>query len=308
MAEHDELSTEQIVAFITSIVNDAGFTEDKLASLPDTQPELVNLCRLIYSIRSFCVALSQGDLMHVCRERGYTTGLLKSLAANLRHLTWLMQSLSQDHYIEADPYMGDFSVTFNDLNTALSKKSRELTALIDEYKRLSYVDALTGLPNRRAFFENAIREVQLSRRATRSTCLVMADVDFFKSVNDQYGHKCGDFVLQTLARRFQDSLRMEDMCSRFGGEEFLILLRETNMERAREIGERLRHSCASKPVDLGETTITVTASFGIAEVTAAMLESSATPQSILETTIQLADQALYEAKESGRNRVCCAEQ
>ena len=304
MTEHDELSGAQVVALISSILNDAGFTEDRLAALPEDQAELIHLCRQLYGMRAFAHALSQGDLQHICRERGFTVGVLKSLAANLRHLTWLLQSLAQDNYIEADPYMGDFSVTFNDLNTALSKKSRELAALIEEYKRLSYVDTLTGLPNRRAFFETAIREIQVASRTGRHTCLIMADVDFFKNVNDQYGHKCGDFVLQTLGRRFQESLRMEDMCSRFGGEEFLILLRETKMEKALEIAERLRLACATRPVNVGEHSIFVSASFGIAEVTREIMATNPTPQAILEATIQLADQALYQAKETGRNRDC----
>ena len=171
----------------------------------------------------------------------------KTLSANLRNLTWRMNNLAQGEYTEADPYMGEFSATFNTLIHELSYKAQELNALIDEYKNQSRLDMLTNLPNRRAFFEVASREILFSRRGNSPLCLIMADIDCFKRINDTYGHPTGDYVLQTIAHRIQGALRVEDFCCRFGGEEFLILLREAKLQDAADIAERLRKSCCTPP-------------------------------------------------------------
>lgn len=179
----------------------------------------------------------------------------------------------------------------------------DLCKLLLKYKDLAYMDALTSLPNRRAFTDAAIREVQMSLRTHRPSCLVMADADHFKKINDTFGHEAGDSVLQGLARRFQDVLRVEDLCSRYGGEEFLVLLRESTLEEGEKAAERLRQACENTPFTTSEHTIWVTASFGVTQMTPVSYGAPQGAQAILDQAIQRADKALYIAKNAGRNKV-----
>ena len=121
------------------------------------------------------------------------------------------------------------------------------------------------------------------------------DIDFFKKVNDTYGHAAGDEVLREVAARIKTHLRESDIPSRYGGEEFAVLLPYTHIEEAKIVGERLRKAVESKPVELDNQTINVTISMGLAEYN--RKESG-------EELFERADKALYEAKTSGRNRVC----
>jgi len=124
----------------------------------------------------------------------------------------------------------------------------------------------------------------------------LLDIDFFKKVNDTHGHLGGDAALVHLTNVFAKGLRTEDLLSRYGGEEFVILLRGISVERAAAVADRLRVSLESQPVVHGDTRFNVTASFGCASLTCCQ---GAAPDVLLET----ADRRLYRAKESGRNRV-----
>ena len=117
-------------------------------------------------------------------------------------------------------------------------------------------------------------------------------------MNDSYGHEAGDAVLKAVARVFLDCLRAEDVCARYGGEEIAILLPETSIERAQEVAERVRKAIGAKPVQHGERTIRVTASFGVAGYP----ESTA----LRDQLFPVADRALYEAKHGGRDQVRAA--
>jgi len=167
--------------------------------------------------------------------------------------------------------------------------------LHEEMQRLAITDALTGLYNRRGFFELGQREVERSRRFNRALVAIMMDVDRFKFINDLYGHPAGDRVLQEVARRCADNLRRIDLLGRFGGDEFTLLLPETDIYRARGVAERLRYCVAVEPVETDRGPVEVTVSLGIARAT------SSTPD--LEVLIGRADAAMYLAKQAGRNRV-----
>jgi diguanylate cyclase (GGDEF)-like protein/PAS domain S-box-containing protein len=169
------------------------------------------------------------------------------------------------------------------------------TRLHGEVQKLAITDALTGLYNRRGFFELGQREVERSRRFQRPLVAVMMDVDRFKFINDVYGHPAGDRVLQAVAKRCADNLRRIDILGRFGGDEFTILLPETDIYRARGVAERVRHCVAATPVQAEDAQIEVSVSLGIARAT------SATPD--LDVLISRADAAMYLAKQAGRNRV-----
>lgn len=160
---------------------------------------------------------------------------------------------------------------------------------------VSELDPLTGVPNRQIMMQVLERERERALRTGVPCCIVLADIDYFKAVNDSHGHVVGDHVLRTVAGRFLANLRRYDEIFRYGGEEFLICLPSANAERASEIVERLRQSLANAPVPLpdgGE--LPITASFGLC------LAAARVP---LKQTIEFADAALYQAKDEGRNRL-----
>lgn len=161
-------------------------------------------------------------------------------------------------------------------------------------EEMATTDKLTGLLNRHAFtilIEKLIAEL---RREPRPVALLMADVDHFKSINDRHGHLAGDAVLEHVAKILQKSLRTSDLAVRWGGEEFLMVLKGCRPDEARHIAENLRESIAGTPVNVGEKSIDVSISIGIASFAPAELPSQA---------IDRADSALYKAKQGGRNRV-----
>ena len=162
------------------------------------------------------------------------------------------------------------------------------------------LDALTGFNNRRQLEERIKQEVSSAKRQNRNLCAIMTDIDFFKSVNDTYGHACGDLVLKTVSRVIKLQLRDYDIAGRYGGEEFSIILPYTKLAEAKMVAERLRKAVENTKIDVSkvnsdvsEKNIGVTISLGIAEYTDGDDE---------KTILQKADKALYKAKESGRNK------
>ncbi len=166
------------------------------------------------------------------------------------------------------------------------------------------LDALTGLNNRHQFHTRLHSEVANAKRQKSSLCCIMTDIDFFKSVNDTYGHAVGDCVLKTVAKAIKKELREYDIPSRYGGEEFTILLPNTSLEEATVVAERLRAQIEKKTINIedyrieGVSNISVTISVGVSQYKNSMAE----PDELYRS----ADGALYEAKESGRNRVIVA--
>lgn len=163
-----------------------------------------------------------------------------------------------------------------------------------ELRLIAQVDHLTGALTRRAFIEQAEREIARSRRYGRPGAMVMLDVDYFKAVNDTYGHSAGDQVLHRIAEIAGVTLRPNDVFGRLGGEEFAMLLPEAGGDEAVAVAERLRRAIADYPMHLSDgRSVDVTASFGIA----ALLPTTASVAAWIET----ADALLYTAKSSGRN-------
>ena len=164
-------------------------------------------------------------------------------------------------------------------------------------ERFAYFDYLTGLVNRRRFLELAVTELARAQRHGRDLSLMMFDIDFFKRINDTYGHLIGDKVLQKISEICRLALRDIDIVGRIGGEEFLVLLPESGAAPACQVAERLCADIAATPLILdGGLSLHVSASFGVTT-----LRKKGTN---IDTLIDQADQALYQAKHSGRNRVC----
>ncbi len=158
----------------------------------------------------------------------------------------------------------------------------------------AFLDPLTGARNRRAFDESMAHEVALAERNATPLSLVIIDIDHFKSINDNYGHATGDLALQALVECVNATLRDADLLYRFGGEEFVLLLNNTDQEGAWRLAERLRRNLERREFHWGEQSLKMTASFGVS--THIRGEGSA-------TLFERADSALYRAKENGRNRV-----
>ncbi len=158
------------------------------------------------------------------------------------------------------------------------------------------IDSLTNLYNRRAFEDFAEKEIQRAQREKTPLSIILMDIDFFKQVNDTYGHQAGDKVLQEFSLRLKNSLRQYDILARYGGEEFMLLLPDTDPKTALTIAEKLRVTIAKPVFNVNATpSISVTASFGVATNQGKQLN--------WQQLVSFADNALYHAKQNGRNQV-----
>jgi diguanylate cyclase (GGDEF)-like protein/PAS domain S-box-containing protein len=169
---------------------------------------------------------------------------------------------------------------------------------IDKRRKSVFCDDLTGVANRRAFFEAAELELTRNRRTPRPTALILFDADHFKQINDRYGHPAGDCVLRQLGMALSTTFRQVDVVARVGGEEFAVLLPSSSLEGAAVVAERLRQLVASQPAICDGVPVAYTVSAGIAAIDAGETLD-------LDTLIKRADLALYAAKAAGRNRVEC---
>jgi diguanylate cyclase (GGDEF)-like protein/PAS domain S-box-containing protein len=173
----------------------------------------------------------------------------------------------------------------------------ERRSLLDKLEYQAHRDYLTGLHNRRFFLEQGESELARAQRYQKPLCLLMLDIDHFKKINDTHGHKAGDVVLQKLSSILQETLRTADVVGRIGGEEFAILLPETELNEAVEAAERLRKIVAASPVILeAGLPVLFTVSIGIARLKNKDVN--------LDILLNQADLALYQAKQTGRNKVC----
>lgn len=160
---------------------------------------------------------------------------------------------------------------------------------------LATLDSLTGLPNRRGFDLLAAQALSEAQRETKPLAALLLDLDHFKQLNDEHGHLAGDVVLAGFARDLQASLRQADIICRWGGEEFIVLLKDTDSARAQMIAEKTRLHVEEQRYAYNGKSLQVTVSIGL---TALLADDT------LHSLLARADHALYRAKQSGRNRVC----
>jgi diguanylate cyclase len=189
------------------------------------------------------------------------------------------------------------------LRKELSETSKQLSAVRDDYDRIHHeaqIDALTEIGNRKFFDREIVRTLSEASQQDSALVLLMVDIDHFKKFNDMHGHLVGDQVLRLVARTLVENLKGRDVIARYGGEEFVIILPDTRLNDAERVANHLRNSLATKKVTKrgsNEVLGTVTISIGVAEYVKG--EDS-------DTLIARADEAMYEAKQTGRNRVMCA--
>ena len=179
----------------------------------------------------------------------------------------------------------------------------QIAASLKQFQKISSIkdqaiyDKLTNVHNRRYFDERVKAETQKSFSSRTPLSLVMIDIDFFKKVNDTYGHHAGDSVLSKIASLLKNSVRKDDTVARYGGDEFVLVLPGAKLEVTAIIAERIRRLIETTPFEIESGQIHVTISMGISNIPTHQAKSG-------EDLVKMADQALYKAKNEGRNRVC----
>lgn len=176
----------------------------------------------------------------------------------------------------------------------LEKVVKKLRKTTNKLQEESKTDHLTGLLNRRGIVDEIIKEHSRSSRKNREFSVIICDIDYFKRVNDTYGHDCGDFVLKTTATLMTENVKEIDFVGRWGGEEFVIMLVETSFRDAMKVAERLRKIIANHQINYDVHEFNISMSFGVTEYN---------PDQSLDENIGHADMALYQGKNTGRNRV-----
>jgi diguanylate cyclase (GGDEF)-like protein len=222
------------------------------------------------------------------------------------HLILLSGNTEKEHVVEglaagADDYLtkpfhaGEL-VARVEVGCRIVELHRQIQAKNRLLEEMALTDTLTALPNRRALDIWAPRQLSAAARHGFSVWVVMADLDLFKKVNDTFGHDAGDTVLKSFAKILAANTRQSNICARLGGEEFLLMITHADKKNAKIAVERIRQQFESKNFTFGNSTITVTASFGIAGF-------CGTKAPDLNAIMSRADAALYAAKRNGRNRI-----
>lgn len=192
---------------------------------------------------------------------------------------------------EKEHQLEQAKIEIENINAELNKKNLLLSETNNILMEKSITDSLTKLYNHQYIYDIVVKQSQLSKTAGQALCIMMADIDFFKRVNDDYGHLIGDGVIITLTQVIKNIIRKNDFAGRYGGEEFLVVLPKTKLNEAINIAEKIRKSIETQKFDAENLKVTI--SIGVAEYSgeeAALL-------------INKADKLLYKAKENGRNRI-----
>ena len=243
----------------------------------------------------------------------YTLGLpLNRMTRHIRQISDGNLDVDEIRMGNRKDELGQLANAFNSMHDTIKRQIKELNAhreiLEQEVKErtkdleevnkklelISKTDELTGLPNRREMNETIANEMGRSARTHKPFCFIFIDIDHFKNINDTYGHACGDVILKSVAQTIRGLLRKYDVFARYGGEEFLTLLPETDLEGARVVAERFRRQIEKMTVRYADFTIKITITLGVAKFDERLGA---------DRSIQMADKALYQGKEGGRNRV-----
>jgi len=273
-----------------------GFPIGKVLFIKDVSQIYINFYVLmgVLSAYSFVLSLLSSLLLYVFSENLVDRIVkLQELSNRIKEsdfseIEFLKTEQPKDELDHLRNNLVDTALTIGRLLSELEEKNREL-------QELAYYDPLTGLPNRRFFFEHASLIFEEAKRYEKPLSLLIMDIDHFKKINDTYGHDVGDLVLKAFAGVLRGIVRQSDICARFGGEEFVVLLPNTDLEGAKVLAERIRTAVAKNPVEHGSIVIVFTVSIGISQYRKGMQN--------IEKLIKEADTALYRAKEGGRNRV-----
>jgi len=257
-------------------------------NLPEMHRDLQEKVAFLYEkINDYAHALEHFKVFHEESE--------KLLARNKEDT---MEKIMMQHEIERKRQEAEIfrlrNIELNKAKTMLQKKKRELELAYTRLQELANHDALTGLANRRFFMEQVDSEVIRFERNYKNFVIIVGDLDGFKQYNDQYGHDCGDYLLQNVARTIQKVLRKQDIAARWGGEEFIFLLPETGLKGGKATAEKIRQTLENTVFDYNGDALKVTITLGVSVFNG----EGAVSKVIIE-----ADQALYLGKRKGKNKV-----
>jgi diguanylate cyclase (GGDEF)-like protein len=275
-------------------------------------PRSESVCSIVVEQRSPLVISDLSENARTCEFRKLIDGLKMRFYAGVPLWSpegWALGSLCVlDHlprrFSKRDlQALADFAAIVEDqlFLQRIDCANQDLMNQVERLRMRAFVDALTGVWNRGALFDLLHREIERAKRSKSSLSLAILDIDHFKSVNDTFGHPAGDEVLKELCARLQKGVRPYDAVGRYGGEEFVVVFPDTTIEQAATLAERLRSAVEAAPFVLGGQEQTLTVSAGVTGLR--LKGESGPPEDTLESLLQRADDALYQAKRSGRNRV-----
>lgn len=287
----------QNLKLVGNLLNEVGYSttfatsgKQVLERIPNCKPDLILLDLMIPDI----------DGLEICK-------ILKT-DPNYQEIPIIFLTVSHDpeHLLDAfnSGAVDYITKPFRKLELLVRVKTHlmlkhtkdELKKALVELSRIARIDPLTGIWNRRSFFEAVEQELKQSLQEESSFFILLLDVDYFKRINDNYGHRVGDRALIALTSVISDALRSEDIFGRYGGEEFAILLRKTDQSAAFAVAERLRNLVAEISLSVDREPVRMTVSIGIA--------GYKSTDRVIDDIFQRADRALYQAKAQGRNTCC----
>ncbi len=302
--DDEQLGTIYIVSNLTKLYQDIKFNAMAL-SLVVLISVLISylLSSRLHDLISKPI-LSMADKMNmVSHDKNYSIRIEKQRNDELGILIegfndMLSQIQSRDKRLEKQ--RDELEDQVKERTAALENQKNELEQALEEIKILTVTDPLTESYNRTYLTDNLPHELKRAKRYRHPISVIMCDIDYFKQINDTYGHQAGDQVLMDFVLCVMDHIRVNvDWVVRYGGEEFLIILPETDLTGALCLGERLRKSVEETEIRTGMESINITASFGVACYTPDSFSPAISP----EAMINLADECMYRAKDGGRNRV-----
>lgn len=333
-------NNEEFLAYVVDVVNQVLISGQMPTDLP---PILANNRAFIALLHDLCamyqfsIELANGKLESEYKIKGKIAYALKSLQANLRHLTWQTQRIALGDFSQRVDFLGDFSTAFNTVVEKLQENreaeeqrsgklsdqkqstiksileaqsnreesgrmNAELKSQLEEIQSLQLLlreqamrDQLTGLFNRRYLIETLERELARAQRGKYPISLVMIDLDDFKNLNDTYGQRVGDLVLQSLGKMILEKIRLGDIPCRYNGEEIVVVFPNVDAAITAQRAEYLRKAFQNSPINNAGLTIRATFSAGVA--------SFPEHASDMDILLHKADIALVAAKFAGQNRV-----
>ena len=303
---------------------------DPIAADSPQAEDFSDLLNYVQYLQTHLVLLARGEVRSPITRSGYTGNALKELQNNLHEILRNAKQFAVGDFTGNYGQMGEISLALDTtgkaLQTALSRleqQTKDLTALSEnlhkeiharsvveedlrreqiQLRKLASTDPLTGLANRRHFFQLAGRELERIHRTGSHACLAMLDIDYFKVLNDSMGHAEGDKALMTLVKIITSVIRPYDLVGRYGGDEFIFLFPETQLAPCHGVLERLRSSVEKACIHSGQENINLTVSIGLTE----LYQGNIYGLQALDRAISKADEALYRAKGKARNCVSIA--
>lgn len=259
--------------------------------------ELFGIFSDLITIRQVLNEFAQGRLDEDIAVRGVLAGSLKTLQAHLRHLTWQVQQVAAGDFTQHVDFMGDFSAAFNLMVSQLDEAFQKIKDSEQRFAHQAMYDSLTGLPNRILLNDRLTQYVTNSLRTGQPFIYAALDLDFFKSINDTYGHAIGDVVLKEFAQKISSCLREADTAARIGGDEFVFICtcREGEEEETINLIIKRFYQLLEVPVYLesGQVEYVIRSSVGVSFFPRHACD--------LISLFRKADEALYRSKEKGRN-------